>query len=503
MILLTAPLFLLAQAPADPAAVVAAARKALGWEALLAGNSAIEVEGAASQYETEARERFVFDGRGRFLDEFEGPLGQTNGYDGNVLWARDWNRVATRQVLGDHARAEVGALLVSGGWTAPFAPLEFALGDAGEDEVELTFTHTDGILHGTLVLAARTHLPRRATLGLDSTPQVYTFGPYIDHDGFRFPEHVRYGQHGLEQSLTVAHVRRLARAEDALFAARLAPGGEARFRAGAPATLEVKRVPTGHLLVHPLVDGKDVGWFIFDSGAGTNCLALDAAEQLELEPFGAIGARGIGGTVKSPFFRAGKLALGPLELDQPILLGLDLAFLQQHFGVEVGGILGYELLSRCVAELDFETATIALHDPAEYALPSGGHWQAALLYARHPHLHGSIEGHEGWFKIDTGAAGDTVVLHYQVVADLELLKGRETRAEQSGGVGGTVATRLGKLASFRLGTLDFGAIEAGFSLQDTGAFGDDYVFGNVGGKLFEPYRLVFDYTHERLGFVPR
>jgi len=486
-----------------PSETVAAARKALGWEALLGSGAAIEVEGAARLLETDARERFVFDGRGRFLDEFDGPLAQVSGSDGTTVWARDWNGVAHPQVLGDRARTEVAALLLSGGWCAPFAPLTFAEGTgAGAGELALAFTHADGILSGTLVLDAATHLPRRARFGLDSTPTDYTFEAHVAHEGFTFPGRVVYGQHGLEQSLTVARVTRRAKVEDTLFAPRLARSG-ARFLPDMPPALEVKRVPSGHLLVHPLVDGQDVGWFIFDTGAGTNCLALDAAEELELEPFGAIGARGIGGTVKSPFFRAETLTLGPLELEAPILLGLDLAFLAQHFGVEVGGILGYELLSRCVAELDFSGPAIALHAPTAYTLPAGGSWETAELYARHPHVRGAFEGHEGWFKIDTGAAGDTVTLHYQVVADLELLTGRETHAAQAGGVGGNVQTRTGPLASFRLGTLDFGPIEAGFSLEDTGAFSDDYVSGNVGGKLFTPYRLVFDYPGRRLGFVRR
>lgn len=487
-----------------PAEVVTAARKALGWDELLTSGAAIEVVGSASLLATEASQRLVFDGRGRFLDEYDGPLAQSLGSDGTTVWSRDWNRVAHPEVLGDRARTEVNALLLTGGWTAPFAPLTFTAGTgAGEGELALAFTHADGILAGTLVLDAATHLPRRASFGVDATPSNYTFAEHADHDGFVFPRRVTYGQHGLQQGLTVARVTRLARTDEALFTPRLGRGEDARFRPDVPAALEVKRVSSGHLLVHPRVDGQDVGWFIFDTGAGTNCLSLAAAEALELEPFGAIGARGIGGTVKSSFFRAGKLTLGPLELDAPILLGLDLAFLEQHFGVEVGGILGYELLSRCVAELDFATASIALHDPATYVLPEGGHWEVALLYARHPHVLGAFEGHEGWFKIDTGAADDTLTLHYQVVADLELLTGRETRAAQTGGVGGNVKTRTGTLASFRLGALDFGAIEAGFSLEDTGAFSDDYVFGNVGGKLFEPYRLVFDYPGGRLGFVRR
>src|SRR5215470_7433707 len=45
-------------------------------------------------------------------------------------------------------------------------------------------------------------------------------------------------------------------------------GGEATFDPKAPAKLEVKRVKTGHLLVRPVINGHEAGWFIFDTGAG-------------------------------------------------------------------------------------------------------------------------------------------------------------------------------------------------------------------------------------------
>src|SRR4029079_6780259 len=50
---------------------------------------------------------------------------------------------------------------------------------------------------------------------------------------------------------------------------RTAPAPVA-FDAAAPAALEVKKAPTGHLLVKPRIAGKDAGWFIFDSGAGNS-----------------------------------------------------------------------------------------------------------------------------------------------------------------------------------------------------------------------------------------
>ena len=69
--------------------------------------------------------------------------------------------------------------------------------------------------------------------------------------------------------------------------------------------------------------------------------------------------------------------------------------------------------------------------------------------------------------------------------------------------GGSVATCTGSLGDFLLGGRRFEAPRASFALEDKGAFADDYVLGNIGGKFLEPFLLVFDYPSRRLGFVPR
>lgn len=497
-----------AQEPAAPprtaAEVVAATRHALGWDALAKSKSAVRVTGPARILGTDATQVTLFDGAGRFLETVDGPMAQSNGDDGKTSWVRDWSDSARVLVLGDLADAQIAQAFATGGWTADSAPLRFdpEVVAAG-DEIVLSFAHENGIVRGTVNLDARTFLPRSASYASDSMPTTWTFGPYETRAGIALPKYFEYGSGGHRQRFEPARVERVEHPDPAVFAPRLGPPADARFdRAIAPA-LEVKRAKTGHLLVHPLIDGKDLGWFIFDTGAGTNCISNSVTKELGTEPFGEIGAMGVGGSVTAHFWRAGRMTLGPITVDAPRFMGLDLAFLEPHFGVPVGGILGYELLARCVAEIDMTAGEIALHDPKTYALPAAGKWEDVLLYGRHPCVRATYEGHEGVFRIDTGAAQDTVTFHYQAVHDLGLVDGRETTESRAGGVGGDVKTKVGKLASFRLGGHDFAGIEANFALEDKGALSDDYVSGNIGGRLLAPFRMSFDYPGGRIGFVPR
>jgi hypothetical protein len=500
-LVLAAPLVAAPQAAVAPdvSARVDAARSALGWERLQAEGGAVRVRGKARFLGTDARQTMAFDGAGRFAQAWTGELEQRQGFDGERHWIEDWNRTLRVQHLGDAAQADMARLFLSGAWCAADAPLRFS---AGATEDVLAFRHADGVLAGEVALDPGTGRPREVRFGPHSSRAHWTFDGWGEHDGLWFPSSLRLEQGGEVQGFELESLERIE-ATESVFALPARREDMARFDPGVPAALEVRRAPTGHLLVRGLVDGLDLGWFIFDSGAGTNCISNHVAKDRLDGPFGRIGARGVGGTVPSGFWRAQSLTVGPLTLAAPVFLGLDLGFLAQPFGVEVAGIVGYEFLAHCTVEFDARESTIAVHEPARYVLPEGARWERAVLYSRQPCVEAALEQHRGLFKIDTGAAGDTLTMHFDAVRDLELLEGRHTTPGHAGGVGGQVATREGPCARFELGGHVFEDLQVAFATEDLGAFADAYVLGNIGGKLLEPFVLVFDYPGERLGFVPR
>ncbi|MBK8232327.1 MAG: hypothetical protein IPK72_17505 [Candidatus Eisenbacteria bacterium] len=98
-----------------------------------------------------------------------------------------------------------------------------------------------------------------------------------------------------------------------------------------------------------------------------------------------------------------------------------------------------------------------------------------------------FEGANGLYRLDTGAAGETVALHYQVVHDHRLTEGRDTKPAESGGVGGNVRTLVGPVRSFILGgTQSSGTSRPSFATEDKGALSDDHLWGNICGDLLAP-----------------
>lgn len=275
----------------------------------------------------------------------------------------------------------------------------------------------------------------------------------------------------------------------------------ARFELGVPAQLGVTRARSGHLLVRPRIDGLDAGWFIFDTGAGICVISTPRLVDFELAHEGPIQAIGVGGGESAQLHRARELALGPLVLDGHPLMSTDLGFLEQHLGYPISGVIGFGLLSQCVAEIDLGEARVALHDPARYELERGT-WTELDLEDRVPAVRARFERGEGLFRLDTGASG-TLTFHEPAVEKWKLLELEGLQPTSLGGVGGFVQAQRGTIEWFELGGHRHESVSVALSTSGSGVHAQGRVDGNVGGELLRPFVLVLDYPGRRIAFQKR
>lgn len=281
--------------------------------------------------------------------------------------------------------------------------------------------------------------------------------------------------------------------------------GRVEFDTAQPAALEIKRTPTGHLLVRPTINGVQPGWFIFDTGAGICVVSTPHTEEFNLISAGSVDAEGVGGSAAKPLYRATTLMLGPVTLHDEPIMATDLSFLKQFLGEEIVGVVGFGVLSACVTELDIAGPRIALFDPAGYTLGEG-EWSPLNIDDRIPVVRAKFEDREGLFRIDTGANG-FVTFHQPAVEKWKLLEGREALGpvtdSKLGGVGGFVKAKKGTVAWFELGGVRRENIEATFALEAKGTFADTRKDGNIGAELLRPFTIVLDYGGKRVAFVAK
>lgn len=444
----------------------------------------------------------VFDAAGRHGRSLRGALTIESGSDGTRAWLRDIGGERRVLGLGEEVASRIESMILTNAWVREGSALGFDGAHSSAGATVLAFDIAGAGTRGSVSIDQATWRPTRWTFSDGTTEQTILLSGEVSLGEMRFPARVEQrSSNGAAVTIQITEARAATEDEGALLSPDLGLPEDTTFDRAIPSALEVRRAPTGHLLVRPTVNGRDVGWFIFDTGAGANVLASIAKEALGLETFGDIPALGVGGTTRTTFVRPETMTLGPATFADPLMIVLDLGFLTPHMGVEVGGIVGYSVLARTVSELDLVNATISIHDPATYSR-EGRAWTDLIVRDRVPCVRASFEGHEGWFRLDTGA-NSSVTMHAPAVERLRLLDGRETTETKLGGVGGFVPARSGVLEWFELGGTRIEGVRADFATASTGAFADSRTLGNIGTRLIGPFVIVLDYPHSRIAFLAR
>lgn len=271
----------------------------------------------------------------------------------------------------------------------------------------------------------------------------------------------------------------------------------------APGALTVKRAKTGHLLVPAKINGRDAGWFIFDTGAGMSCIDKSLAAELQLPSAGAVRADGNAGSEATTLRRADSFEFGPVRLEKTLLTELDLAGIAQALGENITGIIGYECFFAGIYEIDVTAPSISVRPAAGYQLPAAESWHPFQLIDRRPHLSAQIEQHAPTlFLLDLGS-NEGVTLYTPTVQKLALLDGRETSAFQHGGVGGMQPARKGKLQQITLAGHTLHDVTTTLSQATAGIFASKDKAGAIGVRVLGQFRIIVDYKQSRLALVPK
>jgi len=476
--------------------LVERARVALGPTSM--GAVQLEGRGKAHSSGVDGALRVRCTNAGAFRFDFDGPLPDTAAFDGKVSWTADRMHLERTIELEEADTWKPFGWLVSGHWLeAPELHVSELAGATPMLKLALDGTP----LEMTLTLDPASSLPVELVYEDDTGPIRWDFSDWRAVGGRKLPHHWTFDSGSSVDTYTLDSYAKVADDGAAFHFPAHAPQ-DVRFDASLDGEIEVERVMSGHLLVEPMVEGKSVGWFIFDTGAGSMVIDPKVADQLALPKLGEVLTVGIGGKASAAFRQGKRFELGPLALVNPTYVELDLSFLEGIFGRKIAGIVGYDLLARCVAEVETTTPYIALYDPAHYAL-EGGKWQDLIVCHNTPCTNARFEGERvGLFRLDTGANG-TVAFHAPAVVALGLLDGRKVTSSQAGGVGGLAESKEGQLAWFELAGHRFEKPAVSFSQAKTGAFTDRYTTGNIAQQFLAPFRMVLDYPHDRIAFVGR
>ncbi len=495
------PFICLLQGPKDPELnlILANVKKAVNIQAETSRYQ-VRLIGQSKESGLPGKAVFQFDGTGKWMLRTESSLGRSSGFDGKDYWGTARCGFCRTLCFDSRDDGRLFYLVLSHQWLKPNSGVEVALApeQTEPDGYLMKVRLKDTGKEVRLVINKSSYLPVKVLSKSPAGQTVTTFSGWKDFKGLKLASSVQTEEGGVKGSLDFAGQD--ASGYSAMDYSRPAnPSGDSQFDKSKPTKVEVKRLSSGHILVHPLVNGKDVGWFFLDSGAEVMVIDKAAADSLKLEAIGETVVGGIGGVGKSQFRNVEKFELGPVTMGGRTFLELDLSAIGKALNTSIAGIVGHDFFYRSVVDINSTVDEVNIYDPGTFKLGSGK-WTKMLIDGGLPSVESKFEGGQGWFGIDTGSnAGAT--FNAPAVEKMKLLEGRETTPTKFGGYGGYSDGRMGSLAWFELGGQRVEKVRAGFSLAKNGALMNEYLVGSIGQQIIRQMRMTFDFSHERVSFV--
>jgi hypothetical protein len=196
-------------------------------------------------------------------------------------------------------------------------------------------------------------------------------------------------------------------------------------------------------------------------------------------------------------------AVGGATLKDQIVSAIPLDPLEAPLGHKLDGILGYDMLSRFVVELDYKHEQLRLRDRASYHHAAGTPVPITLEDST-PFVDATVElpglpPVPGHFTLDTGCLCQ-VSLFAPFIDQHKLLAAvpDARSAGYSAGAGGETHQVSAPITALHIGTRTIDKPIADFGRDTTGATADPESAGLIGAIVWREFVLVLDYQRKQV-----
>jgi Aspartyl protease len=257
---------------------------------------------------------------------------------------------------------------------------------------------------------------------------------------------------------------------------------------------------SGFFIVLAKINGRGPFPFILDTG-GHEILTPLAAHELGLQTFGKGFSQGAGaGATPTEFTKVESIAIGLATFTgQPFtILHIDLGMTRgpDRKLHRIAGILGLGLFERFIVTIDYETGVVILRRH----LDASGLKKLRLTFTSDmPVVEASLDGHSGWFNVDTGNNIDLIVFRKWASANQVTLIPSRTSEMRSSSVGGEIHMQSGTVPTFRLSDKELNNVAVLLAPDDEGSLSAKWEAGNIGNAVLRQFKSVtFDYSAESM-----
>ena len=434
----------------------------------------------------------------------------TTVFNGKQGWLLDWNG-KTQTLHGDDLKLIQALAIIHS-----FAALRGGAGAAeslGDDPsgklAMLRFSPPDGFPI-TYYFDRATFLPVKAEIPAFDGTETISFRDWREVNGLKVPFEEKQADpvnttelHMKEVTFNsptkVSYVRPAGEPHDAFFVSNPA--------APVPFNFENK-----HVLLPTMINGQGPIFFILDTGSGQNIINQSRLEQFHLHTYGALTTEGGANSVSGSYLQSLSLRVGGVEVRNQHASALPLDGLEKVFGLPVGGLLGYDFISRFVLTLNYRNDTISFSDPKKFHYRGPGASIPLLMQTSEPYMHESItekgQTIPALFVLDIGAA-DTLNLTSGFVKEHNLTELAGDPNQKPKSLAGSEkeffgATSVrGLIDELHLGPYTLHHVIGNLSVGTHGAYASNTFAGTVGETTYARFNnLILDYARERVILEP-
>ncbi|WP_243287501.1 aspartyl protease family protein [Geothrix terrae] len=443
---------------------------------------------------------------GRSTSQYD--LGVTKGaqgFDGKCQWFQD----ATGDLRTEPAEAPGNQAYMTSRayWFPERGQGQIAYKELYEGRYHVITLKPDGLDAIELWIDGRNWLPDRVVTNPGPASETTFFQDYRNVSGMMMPFRLYTpkpdpGQETVIEYTSISVNPKLAKGVFSRPVPNLLDSG---VEGGGTSTSVPLEYLADHLLIMATLNGKGPFRFFLDTG-GVNVLSPGTLKALGLHAAGAVEGTGAGEKAESfGLTHVSRVQVGAAWMkDQSFYVVPSLENINKVMGVEVAGILGYELLRRFVARINYLPGRLTLTIPTGWTYQGPGVGVPFTFNGHHPRVKGELDGIPGLFDIDTGSGATLDV--YTAFASTHGLKERASRSitlmAASMGVGGKVTSHMIRAKELKLGGVRMKAPIVGLSTSTAGLFADAKAAGNVGQGFLRRFDLTFDYGNQMIYFEP-
>ncbi len=241
---------------------------------------------------------------------------------------------------------------------------------------------------------------------------------------------------------------------------------------------------------------------LLDSGATVSAIDKVFGSTLGLAPKGGFTAPGTGGVDTTGFVGGVDVQIGTLTLNGVNAAAFDFQPIAARIGHAMPFVLGDEIFNELAVDIDFSHHRLAFRDPAGLAVPGGAVCVPLTRIFGNRSVPVAIDGAPPVpfeFDLGNGAPLDLYPAYYQAHP---LLQAGRTSQILGGGVGGFHPTTIVSLRKLDFADVSFSNVPATLAPNILSGSNSNVVLGNVGLSILSRFRLVIDYSHDRLYAMP-